>query len=113
MDLARVNMLVMDGAPSMAGRDKGLAGRMAAAAPQARSPHCLIHQSLLRAKLSGELKETMDSVMAIINFICSTSSLQHCLFCKLFTDMSAEGKDLLINIDIRWLRKGNALKRLC
>ncbi|XP_032387795.1 uncharacterized protein LOC116699370 [Etheostoma spectabile] len=34
LDLARVNMLVTDGAPSMAGRDQGLAGRMAAAAPQ-------------------------------------------------------------------------------
>ena len=31
LDLARVNMLVTDGAPSMVGRDQGLAGRMAAA----------------------------------------------------------------------------------
>lgn len=53
LDLARINMLVTDGAPSMAGRDQGLAGRMAAAAPQVRSLHCLIHQSLLCAKLSG------------------------------------------------------------
>lgn len=34
LDLARVNMLVTDGAPSMAGREQGLAARMAAAAPQ-------------------------------------------------------------------------------
>ena len=113
LDLARVNMLVTDGAPSMAGREQGLAARMAAAAPQLRSVHCLIHQSLLCAKLSGELKETMDSVMAIINFIRCTSSLQHRLFRKLLTDMSAEYKDLLIHNDIRWLSKGNALKRFC
>uniref|UniRef100_A0A8P4GNU0 SPIN-DOC-like zinc-finger domain-containing protein n=1 Tax=Dicentrarchus labrax TaxID=13489 RepID=A0A8P4GNU0_DICLA len=81
--------------------------------PQVRSLHCLIHQSLLCAKLSGELKETMDSVMAIINFIRCTSSLQHRLFRKLLTDMSSEYKDLLIHNDIRWLSKGNALKRVC
>lgn len=113
LDLERINMLVTDGAPSMAGREQGLAARMAAAAPQMRSLHCLIHQSLLCAKLSGELRETMDSVMAIINFIRCTSSLQHRLFRKLLTDMSAEYNDLLIHNDIRWLSKGNALKRFC
>lgn len=51
--------------------------------------------------------------MAIINFIYCTSSLQHRLFRKLLTDMSAEYKDLLIHNDIRWLSKGNALKRFC
>jgi len=60
-----------------------------------------------------DLKETMDSVMAIINFIRCTSSLQHHLFRKLLTDMSAEYKDLLIHNDIIWLSKGNALKRFC
>jgi len=65
---------------------------------KSRSLHCLIHQSLLCAKLSGQLKEAMDSVMAIVIFI-------RCLFHKLLTDMSAEYKDLLIH-DIR-----NALKR--
>lgn len=113
LDLARVNMLVTDGAPSMVGRDQGLAARMAAVAPHMRSLHCLIHQSLLCAKLSAKLKETMDSVMAIINFIRCTSSLQHRLFRQLLTDMSAEYKDLLIHNDIRWLSKGNALKRFC
>lgn len=80
---------------------------------QLRSLHCLIHQSLLCAKLSGELKETMDSIMEIINFITCTSSLQHRLFRKLLTDRSAEYKDLLIHNDIRWLSKGNALNHFC
>ena len=51
--------------------------------------------------------------MAIINFIRSTSSLQHRLFRKLLADMSAEYKDLFIHNDIRWLSKGNALKCFC
>lgn len=111
LDLVHINMLVTDGAPSMAGKDQGLAARMTAVTPQLRSLHCLIHQSLLCAKLSGELKQTMDSVMEIINFIRCTSSLQHRLFRKLLKDMSAEYKDLLIHNDIRWLSKANALKR--
>ena len=113
LELSRINMLVTDGAPAMSGRTRGLSARLADVAPQLRSLHCLIHQSLLCAKLSGELKETMDSVMAIINFIRSTSSLQHRLFRQLLSDMSAQYTDLLIHNDIRWLSKGNALKRFC
>lgn len=113
LDLERINMLVTDGAPAMAGRTRGLSARLAGVAPQLKSVHCLIHQSVLCAKLSGELKETMDSVMAIINFIRCTSSLQHRLFRQLLSDMSAQYNDLLIHNDIRWLSKGNALKRFC
>lgn len=99
------------GVPSMVGSFQGLAARMAAVAPQLRSLHCLIHQSLLCAKLSVELKQTMDSVMATINFIRCTSSLQHHLFRKLLKDISAEYKHLLIHNYIKCLSKGNALKR--
>ncbi|KAL2095558.1 hypothetical protein ACEWY4_007706 [Coilia grayii] len=53
----------------------------------------------------------MDTVMAIINFVRCNSSLQHRLFRQLLVDMSAENSDLLIHNDIRWLSKGNALKR--
>lgn len=113
LDLGRINMLVTDGAPAMAGRIQGLSARLAAVAPQLRSLHCLIHQSVLCAKLSGELKATMDSTMAIINFIRCTSSLQHRLFRQLLSDMSAQYNDLLIHNDIRWLSKGNALRRFC
>ena len=58
--LERINMLVTDSAPAMSGRTRGLSARLADVAPQQRSLHCLIHQSLLCAKLNGELKETMD-----------------------------------------------------
>ena len=65
MELDRINILVTDGAPAMSGQTRGLSARLADVAPQLRSRHCLIHQSLLCAKLKGELKETIDSVMAI------------------------------------------------
>ena len=113
LNLENVNMLVTDGAPSMSGRVKGLSARLAVLAPKMKSLHCLIHQSVLCARLSGELKDTMDSVMALINFIRATSSLQHRLFRQLLADMSADHSDLLLHNDVRWLSKGNALKRVC
>ncbi len=106
-------MLVTDGAPSMAGRVNGLSARLSAVAPRMKSLHCLIHQSVLCTRLCGELKNTMDSVMAIINFIRSKSSLQHRLFRTMLADMSAEHCDLLLHNNIRWLSKGNALQRVC
>ncbi|KAF3859894.1 hypothetical protein F7725_000149 [Dissostichus mawsoni] len=54
LGLDRINMLVTDGAPAMSGRTQGLSARLADVAPQLRSLHCLIHQSLLCAKLSGD-----------------------------------------------------------
>uniref|UniRef100_A0A3Q3NFP3 HAT C-terminal dimerisation domain-containing protein n=1 Tax=Labrus bergylta TaxID=56723 RepID=A0A3Q3NFP3_9LABR len=84
LDMERVCMLVTDGAPSMAGKVNGLA-----------------------------LKTTMNSVMATINLIRSTSSLQHRLFCKLLSNMSTEHHDLLWHNDVRWLSKGKALERFC
>ncbi|XP_051783182.1 SCAN domain-containing protein 3-like [Erpetoichthys calabaricus] len=113
LDLERINLLVTDGAPSMAGKIKGLSARLSALAPKMKSLHCLIHQSVLCPQLSGELKNIMDSVMATINFIRSTSSLQHRLFRKLLADMSAEHVDLLLHNNVRWLIQGNSLMRVC
>lgn len=113
LDMKRVCMLVTDGAPSMAGKVSGLAARWSAVAPQMTALHCIVHQTVLCAKLSDHLKTTMDNVMAIINFIRSTSSLQHRLFRQLLSEMSAEHQDLLLHNDVRWLSKGKALERFC
>ncbi|KAK6477898.1 protein FAM200A-like [Huso huso] len=55
----------------------------------------------------------MNTVTAIINFIRSTSSLQHRLFRLLLADMSADHHDLLVHNDVRWITKGKALNRFC
>jgi hypothetical protein len=86
----------------------GLAARWSAVAPQMISLHRIVHQTV-----SGELKSTMDSVMATINCIPSASKLQHRLFRMLLSEMSAEQRDLLLHNDVRRLSKGKALKRLC
>lgn len=113
LDLQKVNLLVTDGAPSMTGKIKGLCARMSAVAPKMQCLHCLIHQSVLCSQLSGELKQTMQCVTSIINFIRSTSSLQHRLFSQQLADMSADHTDLLLHNNIRWLSQANSLKRVC
>uniref|UniRef100_A0A671WXQ4 DUF4371 domain-containing protein n=1 Tax=Sparus aurata TaxID=8175 RepID=A0A671WXQ4_SPAAU len=113
LDLQKVCLLVTDGAPAMIGRLQGLTARLSTIAPHMQFLHCIIHQSVLCAKLSGDLKNTMDTVMNIVNFIRSTSSLQHRLFRMMLADMFAEHTDLLVHNDVRWLSKGNVLDRFC
>ncbi|XP_054592747.2 SCAN domain-containing protein 3-like [Nothobranchius furzeri] len=48
LDLECINLLVTDGAPSMAGKIKGLSAWLSALAPKMKSLHCLIHQSVLK-----------------------------------------------------------------
>uniref|UniRef100_A0A3B5B1D1 HAT C-terminal dimerisation domain-containing protein n=1 Tax=Stegastes partitus TaxID=144197 RepID=A0A3B5B1D1_9TELE len=113
LDMKHVCMLVRDGAPSMARKVSGLAACWSAVAPQMTTLHCVVHQTVLCPKLSDHLKSAMDNVMAIINVICSASSLQHRLFRQLLSEMSAEHQDLLLHNDVRWLSKGTALERFC
>ena len=113
LDLQKVCLLVTDGAPAMVGRVQGLVARLSAIAPHMQYLHCIIHQSVLCAKLSGDLKNTMDTVMSIVNFIRSTSSLQHRLFRQMLADTFADHTDLLVHNDVRWLSKGKVLDRFC
>ncbi|KAK0152133.1 SCAN domain-containing protein 3 [Merluccius polli] len=102
------------GAPAMVGRHRGLVSRLKELSPEMHGLHCLIHQSVLCAKLSGELKGVMDRVMRIINFVRGTSSTQHRLFRQLVADSEdATHDDLLLHNDVRWLSKGKALDRFC
>ncbi|KAJ4949392.1 hypothetical protein JOQ06_020907, partial [Pogonophryne albipinna] len=73
-----------------------------------------VQGSVLCAKLSGELKEVMDKVMRVINFVRGTSSTQHRLFRQLVAESEeATHDDLLLHNDVRWLSKGKALDRFC
>ncbi|KAK6492333.1 SCAN domain-containing protein 3-like [Huso huso] len=113
LSLENICLVVTDGAPSMVGRHKGLIARLSAVAPQLKALHCLIHQSVLCARLSGELKEVMETIMKVINFIRATSSLQHRLFRELVAESSANYEDLLLHNDVRWLSRGKSLERFC
>lgn len=111
LPLDKINLTETDGAPAMTGKNKGLVSRLKTVAPKTNALHCIIHQSVLCAKLSGELKEVMEKTMKIINHIRGTSSTQHHLFRKFVLESQASHDDLLPHSDMRWLSKGKALER--
>uniref|UniRef100_A0A8C6S850 DUF4371 domain-containing protein n=1 Tax=Neogobius melanostomus TaxID=47308 RepID=A0A8C6S850_9GOBI len=106
LPLEKVNFIVTDGTPSMVGKRRGLVSRLKEVAPNIQALHCLIHQSVLCAKLSGELKTVMDKVMRIIKVI--VWMLQ-----QVTESEEASHGDLLLHNDVRWLSKGRALERMC
>ncbi|KAM3833953.1 protein FAM200A-like [Diretmus argenteus] len=113
LDVSKIVAVVTDGAPSMMGQHRGLVSRLAAVSPGLLTFHCIIHKSVLCAKLCGEMKEAMDTVTKLVNFVRESSSLQHRLFRALLEEMSAEHTDLLLHNDVRWLSKGRVLERVC
>lgn len=113
LDMTKIVSIVTDGAPSMVGRQQGLVSMLAAVNPGLMTFHCIIHKSVLCAKLCDDMKTTMDTVTRLVNFIRANSSLQHRLFKALLEEMSAEHSNLLLHNDIRWLSKGQVLERVC
>jgi hypothetical protein len=59
--------------------------------------HCIIHQSVLCAKLSGDLKNIMTAVMKIVNYLRSHSALQHRLLKAFLQECESEYTDLLVH----------------
>ena len=95
----------------MVGKEKGFASRVRSDYPTVNTLHCIIHQTVLCANLSGKMKQTMDLVIKTVNHIRSTSSLQHRLFKMLLKEQDAEYADLLQHNDVRWLSRGRVLER--
>ncbi|XP_076388965.1 general transcription factor II-I repeat domain-containing protein 2A-like [Megachile rotundata] len=101
-----------DGAPAMIGKTNGFVTLLKQINSKVISLHCIIHQSVLCAKLSNDLKNVMNTVMKIINYLKSHSALQHRLLRAFLEECNSEYTDLLLHNDVRWLSKGNVLKRL-
>ena len=72
----------------------------------------MIHREALAARiLSESLKEVMQVVIKVVNFIKS-SAVQTRLFRNLCADMDADHVNLLYYTEVRWLSRGNVLKRV-
>lgn len=78
---------------SMAGRAKGLAYTPVCNSTEDEIPPPLDSPERAVRPLSGELKNTMDSVMAMINFIRATFSSQNRLFRQRLADTDADYTD--------------------
>ena len=113
----RLVCLATDGAPAMRSSSVGVVGFVENKLNSRRtekvnfvSVHCILHQEALCSK-SLRMKEVMDVVVKTVNFIRSRG-LNHRQFKSFFADMDSEYGALLYHTEVRWLSRGNVLKRL-
>ena len=100
-----------NGAPAMFSRGKGLVGRLVKDNPGLIAYHCIIHQAMLCASLGDEYCDVMENIMKLVNFLRSTSALQHRLLRNFLSVNDASYKDLLEHNNVRWLSRKRVLKR--
>ncbi|KAI6659873.1 SCAN domain-containing protein 3-like [Oopsacas minuta] len=96
----------------MLGSHSGFQTRVRQFVPDVITNHCMIHREALAAKtLSASLNVILQEVIKIVNFVKS-SALNTRLFRNLCLDMDAAHMNLLYHTEVRWLSKGNVLKRV-
>ena len=101
-----------DGAPSMVGSIKGFASLVQKCNPTIVRTHCFLHREALVSKISqNELKEVLNEVIEIVNFI-KTRPMKSRIFELICKDMDSQHVRLLLHTEVRWLSKGKVLSRV-
>ncbi|KAM8960584.1 general transcription factor II-I repeat domain-containing protein 2-like [Pelodytes ibericus] len=113
LNMQKLTSLATDGAPSMKGKYEGFSSLFKSKEKVCvPSFHCIIHQESLCCELckSGALQEVMEEVIKIVNFI-RARALNHRQFMGYLEEVEAEYGDLIYFNVVRWLSRGNVLKR--
>ncbi|XP_042228588.1 protein ZBED8-like [Homarus americanus] len=104
--------LCTNGAPAMLGTTSGFAALVKKEAPQVIVTHCFLHRHVLASKtLPAILKEVLSTDMKVVNFI-RARAVNHRVFKRFSEEMGAEYEVLLYHTEVRWLSRGQILKRL-
>uniref|UniRef100_A0A803K7I5 DUF4371 domain-containing protein n=1 Tax=Xenopus tropicalis TaxID=8364 RepID=A0A803K7I5_XENTR len=107
--------IITDGAPSMTGRKNGLVALVKkkleeeGVEEEAIALHCIIHQQALCSKCLP-CDNVMSVVVKCVNQIRSRG-LTHRRFRAFLEEMGLEYGDVLYFTEVRWLSRGNVLKR--
>lgn len=106
--------ITTDGAPSMTGRKNGLVALVQRKleeenVEEAIALHCIIHQQALCSKCL-RFDNVMSVVVKCINHIRSRG-LKHRQFRAFLEEIESEYEDVLYFTEVRWLSRGNVLKR--
>ncbi|XP_069460653.1 general transcription factor II-I repeat domain-containing protein 2-like [Ambystoma mexicanum] len=101
-----------DGAPSIRGAQKGFVALLQKALCRTLlSFHCILHQEALCAQtFPPECTKVMDVVIQIVNKIMA-KGLNHRQFRLLLDEVESTYSDLLLHNKVRWLSRGEVLKR--
>ena len=101
-----------DGAPAILGNTSGFAIWVKKEAPQVSVTHCFLHRYALASKsLPKNLRQVLSDSVKIVNLI-RVRALNCRIFKKLRQEMGAEHEVLLYHKEVRWLSRGQILKRL-
>ncbi|GFV50879.1 general transcription factor II-I repeat domain-containing protein 2 [Trichonephila clavipes] len=110
--LDKIVLVSTDGAKSMAGVRKGFVAILKEKLNhEILVYHCIIQQEVFCAQtFPDEICKVMELVITIINSILA-KALNHRQFKEFLFEMKSEYADLLLHNKVRWLSRGNVLKR--
>ena len=109
--LTNIISCATDSTPSMVGRQRGFLSYLKKAVPNVLTVHCVIYwQHLVAKNLSAKLHEFLSTVITAVNKI-KANALNSRLFHQLCIENDEDFQCLLLHTDVRWLSKGNSLKR--
>ena len=95
----------------MLGYKSGLQMKVKEKSPEVRRVHCMIHRYTLTCKtLPNVLKEVLNSVVKIVNFIKKSATTAR-LFKQFCKEMNTDQETLSYYTAVRWLSKGNVVTR--
>ena len=101
-----------DDASAMLGHSSGFFAHVKKVSPICIFMHCMIHDEALTSKTLGpDLTEVLSQVIKLVNTVKS-SALNTRLFRRFCEQMGADHYNLLCHAEVRWLSKGNVLKRV-
>ena len=112
-DWHKLVSVATDGAPAIRSERVGLVGllrdKMQTLGVSIQAIHCIIHQKALCGKRL-DMNNVMIIVVKAVNFIRSRA-LNHRQFKSFLEAMESEYDEFLYHTDVRWLSRGNVLKR--
>lgn len=110
--LEKIVSISTDGAKSMTGARNGFVAILKEKINhEILTYHCIIHQEALCAQtFPEEICKVMELVIKIINSIVA-KALYHRQFKEFIIEVESEYADLLLHNKVRWLSRGNVLKR--
>lgn len=109
--LTNIASCAADGAPNMMGKKNGCLKMMKDENPEMLLVHCVIHrQNLVAKNISPVLNEVLKSIIKCINSIKANAKCER-LFKQFCEEQNADHVRLLLHTEVRWLSKGNCLKR--
>jgi hypothetical protein len=120
LDLKKLASVTMDGAPAMIGGKLGFVSLLKqhwnenGMKTMFPSFHCILHQENLCAQMTGTdtLKNFMDMVVKIVNYIRSGSSHIHRQFVEALKKCGdRDFEDFTSFANVRWLSRGKVLER--